>query len=91
MLKQQWPEAAVNEQRRKMTAVIREVQSADDLLNEVRRLSGCLLAIAGGEGCGNGVLRTAAYEAATMGATPSSLASKLGLPSPLRGGAENAG
>ena len=33
------------------------------LVAEVRRLSGCLLVIAGAEGCGNGSLRCAAYEA----------------------------
>ena len=89
LLKQQWPEGAVNEQRRKMAEVIRQVQSASDLATEVRRLSGCLLVIAGAEGCGNGALRTAAYEAATMGATPSGLAAKLKLPTPLRWSAEN--
>ena len=90
LLKQQWPEGAVNEQRRKMAEVIRQVQSASsDLATEVRRLSGCLLVIAGAEDCGNGALRTAAYEAATMGATPSGLAAKLKLPTPLRWSAEN--
>jgi hypothetical protein len=87
LLQQQWPEAAVNEQRRKMAEVIRQVQSISDLAAEVRRLSGCLLAIAGAEGCGNGALRTAAYEAVTMGATLSELAFKLKLPTPLRRGA----
>lgn len=91
LLQQQWPEVAVSEQRRKMAEVIRKVQSASDLAAEVRRLSGCLLAIAGAEGCGNGALRTAAYEAATMGATPGGLATKLKLPTPLRGSAETHG
>jgi hypothetical protein len=34
--------------------------SAETLAAELRRLSGCLLAIAGAEGCGNGALRAAA-------------------------------
>ena len=55
-------------------------KALQDLAGEVRRLSGCLLVIAGAEGCGNGSLRTAAYEAATMGATVADLASKLGSP-----------
>lgn len=91
LIKNQWPEAAIDGQRHKMEEVIREVRATSDLANEVRRLSGCLLAIAGAEGCGNGALRTAAYEAATMGVTPSILASKLGLPSPLKGSAETHG
>ena len=52
------------------------------LVVEVRRLSGCLLVIAGAEGCGNGSLRCAAYEAAAMGATVDNLANKLGSPVP---------
>lgn len=54
----------------------------DDLVAEVRRLSGCLLLIAGAEGCGNGALRTAAFEAASMNATVADLANKLGMPAP---------
>ena len=54
----------------------------DALMAEIRRLSGCLLVIAGAEGCGNGSLRTAAYEAASMGATVADLAGKLGSPVP---------
>lgn len=53
-----------------------------DLEAEVRRLSGCLLVIAGAEGCGNGSLRQAAFEAASMGATVADLANKLGSPLP---------
>ena len=52
------------------------------LANEVRRLCGCLLIIAGAEGCGNGSLRTAAYEAATRGVSISDMAGKLGSPVP---------
>jgi hypothetical protein len=55
------------------------------LTAEVRRLSGCLLVIAGAEDAGNGSLRTAAYEAATMGATVDNLANKLGPPVPREG------
>lgn len=84
LIKNQWPDAAIDGQRRRMADIICEARSTNDLANEVRRLSGCLLAIAGAEGCGNGALRTAAYEAATMGATVAELASKLALPSPLR-------
>lgn len=48
---------------------------------EVRRLTGCLLAIAGASSeCGGGSIRTAAFEAASMGASPADLARKLGLP-----------
>ena len=57
-------------------------QKPIDLEAEVRRLSGCLLVIAGAEGCGNGSLRTAAFEAASMGATVADLANKLGSPLP---------
>lgn len=58
------------------------LKTIEYLTAEVRRLSGCLLVIAGAEGCGNGSLRTAAYEAATMGATVDNLSSKLGSPVP---------
>lgn len=54
-----------------------------DMAAEVRRLSGCLLAIAGAEGCGNGSLRTAAYDAATTRITVVDLASRLRLPTPF--------
>ncbi len=54
---------------------------ADVLAAEVRRLTGCLLAIAGSSSeCGGGSIRTAAFEAASMGASPANLARKLGLP-----------
>ena len=52
---------------------------------EIRRLTGCLLAIAGADGCGAGSLKAAAYEAATMRASVADLTNKLGLPAPLRG------
>ena len=52
------------------------------LVAEVRRLSGCLLVIAGAGDRGSGSLRQAAYEAAAMGATVDNLASKLGSPVP---------
>lgn len=54
----------------------------DRLRAEVQRLSGCLLVISGAEGCGNGALRTAAYEAATMGRTVQDLQIRLGVPVP---------
>ncbi len=82
LLKQQWPEAAVAEQHRKMGEVVVLAQSAIDLAAEVRRLSGCLLVIAGAVDCGGGSMRTAAFEAASMGATVSDVASKLESPVP---------
>lgn len=53
-----------------------------DLEAEIRRLSGCLLVIAGAEGSGNGALRTAAYEASTTGCAVQDLQSRLGVPVP---------
>jgi hypothetical protein len=55
-----------------------------DLVAEVRRLSGCLLVIASATESGGGSIRTAAYEAATMGATVSDLAHKLGTMLPWK-------
>ena len=82
LLKQQWPEAAVAEQRRKMAEVIVLAQNATDAAAEVRRLSGCLLVMAGAVGVGGGSMRTAAYETACMGATVVDIAGKLGSPVP---------
>ena len=82
LLKQQWPEVAVAEQRRKMAEVIVLAQNAIDAAAEVRRLSGCLLVMAGAVGVGGGSMRTAAYETACMGATVVDIAGKLGSPVP---------
>lgn len=82
LLQQQWPSAAVAEQRRKMAEVILMAQNAIDCAAEVKRLSGCLLVMAGAVGVGGGSMRTAAYEAVSMGATVDDIANKLGSPVP---------
>jgi hypothetical protein len=69
-------------------AALVDEETADDrlristLVSEVKRLSGCLLAIAGGEGRDTTALRTAAYQAATTLVSVEAIASRLGVPSP---------